>query len=92
MKKFQEITDFLDKHNIEYTIHLDCVEVENNLLLTNKNLTSLPKSFANLKIVGDLKLDDNYFTKRVTSLPESLYKLPLDGGYWERISGQRKNK
>ena len=37
MKKFQEITDFLDKHNIEYTIHLDCVEVENNLLLTNNH-------------------------------------------------------
>ena len=59
MKKFQEITDFLDKHNIEYTIHLDCVEVENNLFLTNKNLTSLPKSFANLKIVGDLNLNHN---------------------------------
>ena len=92
MNKFQEITDFLDKHNIEYTIHSDCVEVENNLFLTNKNLTSLPESFYKIRIDGDLKLDDNYFSKSIHSLPESFYKMPLDGGYWERISGQRKNK
>ena len=78
MNKFQELTDFLDKYNKEYTIHSDCVEVEGNLSLSNNNLTSLPESFGNLKIGGDLWLSNN----NLTSLPESFGNLKIGDSLW----------
>ena len=75
MNNFKELTDFLDKYNVEYTIHSDCVEVEGNLGLENKNLKSLPKSFGNLKIGGGLYLEHN----NLTSLPESFGNLKIKG-------------
>ena len=75
MNNFKELTDFLDKYNVEYTIQSDCVEVEGDLCLEYNNLTSLPESFGNLKIGGDLWLNDN----ELTSLPESFGNLKIGG-------------
>ena len=73
MNKFQELTDFLDKYNKEYTIHSDCVEVKGNLALGCYEFTSLPESFGNLKIGGCLILGNN----NLTSLPESFGNLKI---------------
>jgi hypothetical protein len=75
MNNFQELTDFLDKYHVKYIIHSDCVEVEGDLYLKNKNLTSLPESFGNLKIGGSLWLENN----NLTSLPESFGNLKIGG-------------
>jgi hypothetical protein len=80
MNNFQELTDFLDKYDVKYIIHSDCVEVEGDLSLTNNNLTSLPESFGNLQIGGNLWLDNNQFA----SLPESFGNLKIGGGLWLR--------
>ena len=42
MSNFQELTDFLDKYHVKYIIHSGCVEVEGDLCLNDKKLTSLP--------------------------------------------------
>ena len=76
MNQFQELTDFLDKYNAKYTVKSDCVEVEGDLLLFAKSLTSLPESFGNLKISGHLYLDGN----SLTSLPESFGNLKIGRG------------
>ena len=75
MNKFQELTDFLDKYNVEYTIQSDCVEVEGDLRLQRYELTSLPESFGNLNIGGDLYLNEN----KIASLPESFGNLKIGG-------------
>ena len=75
MNKFQELTDFLDKYNKEYTIHSDCVEVKGDLRLESNNLASLPESFGNLKIGRDLFLNYN----KLTTLPESFGNLKIGG-------------
>jgi len=73
---FKELTDFLDKYRVEYTVNSDCVKVDDWLWLSYKKLTSLPESFGNLKIGGGLLLDDN----ELTSLPESFGNLKIGGG------------
>jgi hypothetical protein len=78
MNKFQELTDFLDKYDVKYIIHSDCVEVKGDLYLKNNNLTSLPESFGNLKIGGNLWLNDN----NLTSLPESFGNLKIGFSLW----------
>ena len=78
MNNFQELTDFLDKYDVKYIIHSDCVEVEGDLSLTNNNLTSLPESFGNLKIGGGLWLYNN----QLTSLPESFGNLKIGWSLW----------
>ena len=78
MNNFQELTDFLDKYKVEYTIHSDCVDVKGNLALNGNNLTSLPESFGNLKIGGSLWLHRN----ELTSLPESFGNLKIGGNLW----------
>ena len=79
MNNFKELTDFLDKYSVKYTIHSDCVEVDGLLCLDNKNLKSLPDSFGNLKINGaGLWLRDN----NLTSLPESFGNLKIRGSLW----------
>ena len=75
MNNFKELTDFLDKYSVKYTIHSDCVEVENDLFLDDNKLTSLPESFGNLKVGGNLYLSYN----NLTSLPESFGKLRVGG-------------
>ena len=75
MNNFKKLTDFLDKYNVEYTIHSDCVEVKNDLYLSDNKLTSLPESFGNLKIGGSLWLACN----KLTSLPESIGNLKIGG-------------
>jgi Leucine-rich repeat (LRR) protein len=78
MNNFQELTNFLDKYKKQYIIHSDCVEVEGDLCLNDKKLTSLPESFGNLKIGGGLYLHENNFT----SLPESFGNLKIGGSLW----------
>jgi len=78
MNNFQELTDFLDKYDVKYIIHSDCVEVEGNLNLHHRKLTSLPESFGNLKIGGNLFLHGS----SLTSLPESFGNLKIGGDLW----------
>jgi hypothetical protein len=78
MNKFQELTDFLDKYNVKYIIHSDCVEVKGDLRLSNNNLTSLPESFGNLKIGGNLWLDYN----KLEYLPKSFGNLKIGFSLW----------
>ena len=70
---FKELTDFLDEYIVRYIIHSDCVEVEGDLWLIAKGLTSLPESFGNLKIGHSLWLNYN----KLTSLPESFGNLQI---------------
>ncbi len=78
MNNFKELTLFLDKYSVKYTIQSDCVEVEGNLGLENNNLKSLPESFGNLKIGGGLWLGEN----NLTSLPESFGNLKIRGSLY----------
>ncbi len=80
MNNFKELTLFLDKYSVKYTIQSDCVEVNGPaLVLDSKNLKSLPDSFGNLKINGaGLWLRDN----NLTSLPESFGNLKIRGSLW----------
>ena len=78
VNNFEELTDFLDKYKVEYTIHSDCVEVKGDLWLIAKELTSLPESFGNLKIGHSLWLSYN----KLTSLPESFGNLQIGGSLW----------
>ena len=73
VNNFEELTDFLDKYKVEYTIHSDCVEVKGDLRLECNKLTYLPESFGNLKIGGSLYL----FWNKLTSLPESFGNLEI---------------
>jgi len=75
MNQFQELTDFLDKYSVTYTVKSDCVEVEKDLLLFAKSLTSLPEDFGNLKIGGCLHLSHN----SLEYLPESFGNLKIGG-------------
>ncbi len=78
MNNFQELTDFLDKYNVKYTVNSDCVEVEGNLNLRNNSLESLPDSFGNLKIEGFLSLRNN----SLKSLPDSFGNLKIGGSLY----------
>ena len=50
MNKFQELTDFLDEYNVEYTVNSRGVKVDGDLNLGAYDITSLPESFGNLKM------------------------------------------
>ncbi len=76
MNRFQELTDFLDKYNVKYAVNPDCVEVEGDVPLSNKQLESLPDSFGNLKINGYLDLSSN----QLESLPDSFGNLKIGRG------------
>jgi hypothetical protein len=78
MNQFQELTDFLDKYSVTYTVKSDCVEVEGFLSLSYNSLTYLPESFGNLKIGGYLDLSHN----SLKYLPESFGNLKIGGGLW----------
>jgi Leucine-rich repeat (LRR) protein len=78
MNNFKELTDFLDKYDVKYIIHSDCVKVEGDLYLHNNNLTSLPESFGNLKIGGNLWLDGN----KLEYLPKSFGNLKIGFSLW----------
>ena len=73
VNNFEELTDFLDEYRVKYIIHSDCVEVEGDLWLIAKGLTSLPESFGNLKIGHSLWLSYN----KLTTLPESFGNLQI---------------
>jgi hypothetical protein len=70
-----DLTEFLDKYGVKYTINGDTVEVGGGLSLDYNQLTSLPESFGNLKVGGGLSLDYN----QLTSLPESFGNLKVGG-------------
>ena len=53
----KELTDFLDKRGVEYTIDGEHVLVPGDVRLICPELTHLPESFGNLKIGGGLHLD-----------------------------------
>jgi hypothetical protein len=70
---FKELTDFLDKYDVWYIIHSDCVEVKGDLWLSRNNIKSLPQSFGNLKIGGSLHLEYN----NLKYLPQSFSNLEI---------------
>jgi len=71
----KDLTEFLDKYGVKYTIDGDTVKVGGNLYLDNNQLTSLPESFGNLKVGGDLYL----YYNQLTILPESFGNLKVGG-------------
>ena len=48
----KELTDFLDKRGVEYTIDGEHVLVPGDVRLICPKLTHLPESFGNLKVGG----------------------------------------
>jgi len=52
----KELTDFLDKHGVEYTIDGEHVLVPGDVRLICPELTHLPESFGNLKVGGGVYL------------------------------------
>jgi len=75
MREMKDLTEFLDKYGVKYTINGDTVEVGGDLSLYSNQLTSLPESFGNLKVGGNLYLNSN----QLTSLPESFGNLKVGG-------------
>jgi Leucine-rich repeat (LRR) protein len=74
----KELTAFLDRYNIKYTVNGDCVEVSGDLSLESNQLASLPESFGNLKVGGNLYLHNN----QLASLPESFGNLKVGGNLY----------
>lgn len=70
---FEELIDFLDKYNVKYTIHSDCVEVKGDLWLSRRNIKSLPQFFGILRISGSLHLEYN----NLEYLPQSFSNLEI---------------
>ena len=52
----KELTDFLDKYGVEYTIDGEHVLVPGDLEIEDQELTRLPESFGNLKVGGGVYL------------------------------------
>jgi hypothetical protein len=73
MNQFQDLTDFLDKYDIKYTVKSDCVEVNGDVDMHDELLSELPESFGFLRINGSLYLDGN----ALKFLPESFGNLKV---------------
>ena len=74
----KELTDFLDKYGVEYTIDGEHVLVPGDVRLICPELTHLPESFGNLKIGGGVYLT----CPKLTRLPESFGNLKVGGGVY----------
>jgi hypothetical protein len=75
MNQFQDLTDFLDKYDIKYTVKSDCVEVGWDIVLDNQGISLLPESFGYLHVIGGLSLWGN----ALKYLPESFGNIKIDG-------------
>ena len=67
----KELTDFLDKYGVEYTIDGEHVLVPGDVRLHCPKLTHLPESFGKLRVGGGLHL----YCPKLTHLPESFGNL-----------------
>ncbi len=79
----KELTDFLDKYGVEYTIDGEPVFVPGDLEIEDQELTRLPESFVGLpESFGNLKIGGSVYLRcpKLTHLPESFGNLKVSGG------------
>ena len=74
----KELTDFLDKRGVEYTIDGEHVLVPGDVRLICPELTHLPESFGNLQVGDGVRLH----CPKLTHLPESFGNLKVGRGLY----------